>query len=107
MIIRDINNNRYRLVKTRLTSLPNNEGIPEYYIKFSEIKYNDTVSFKGPFKCTSVQLWQGDYGPGQYIRVPLYKNGIGCRKFNKKTMRLINKAIKAYQRRTKTKAATA
>lgn len=92
MIIKDTEGVRYRLSKNKLAGLYS-PGFPAFYIFLSDVKKTALYSYAQDM--LTVQLWLGGQGPGQYVRVLIEGNSIGCRKFSRETMRLIKQAIKA------------
>ena len=85
MIIKDTNDVYYSLTKTKLATLPNDQGQPEFYILFADVRKH---------RGRTAQLYAGAKGPDFFIRVGIGKRNIGCREFEPKVMALIKKAIK-------------
>ena len=95
MIIRDIDDTRYQLLKTRmkvfLTTEEEERNLETAWI----ILFKDV---RERFGLVTVQLWtkrvDGSLvGPGYYIRVPIGGNKIGCKEFSPKVFAKILKAI--------------
>lgn len=98
MIIKDKEGVRYRLSKSKLAGIYA-PGAPAFYIFLADVRKANVYGYAQDM--LSAQLWLGGHGPGHYIRVIVAGNNIGCRKFNRETMQVIKRAIKAAKKAAK------